>query len=33
MGYFGMATYLIKNFFNRNNKTYWDNLDSSKYWN
>lgn len=33
MGYFGMATYLIKNFINRNNKDYWDKLDSSKYWN
>jgi glycosyltransferase involved in cell wall biosynthesis len=33
MGYFGMATYLIKNFINRNNKRYWNNLDSSKYWN
>jgi glycosyltransferase involved in cell wall biosynthesis len=32
MGYFGMATYLIKNFINRNNKSYWDRLDSSKYW-
>jgi glycosyltransferase involved in cell wall biosynthesis len=32
MGYFGMASYLIKNFINRNNKKYWDNLDSSKYW-
>jgi glycosyltransferase involved in cell wall biosynthesis len=32
MGYFGMATYLIKNFVNRNNKAYWDRLDSSKYW-
>ena len=32
MGYFGMATYLIKNFINRNNKKYWDKLDSSKYW-
>lgn len=32
MGYFGMATYLIKNFINRNNKEYWDGLDSSKYW-
>lgn len=32
MGYFGMATYLVKNFINRNNKLYWDNLDSSKYW-
>ena len=33
MGYFGMATYLIKNFINRNNKKYWDSLDGSKYWN
>ena len=33
MGYFGMAAYLIKNFINRNNKEYWDKLDSSKYWN
>jgi glycosyltransferase involved in cell wall biosynthesis len=33
MGYFGMGAYLIKNFINRNNKAYWDNLDSSKYWN
>jgi len=32
MGYFGMSKYLIKNFWNRNNKAYWDNLDSSKYW-
>ena len=32
MGYFGMATYLIKNFINRNNKAYWDSLDNSKYW-
>ena len=32
MGYFGMAEYLIKNFVNRNNKQYWDKLDSSKYW-
>lgn len=32
MGYFGMASYLIKNFINRNNKQYWDSLDSSKYW-
>jgi len=32
MGYFGMATYLVKNFVNRNNKRYWDSLDSSKYW-
>ena len=33
MGYFGMGYYLIRNFTNRNNKAYWDNLDSSKYWN
>lgn len=33
MGYFGMAKYLISNFVNRNNKSYWDKLDSSKYWN
>jgi glycosyltransferase involved in cell wall biosynthesis len=33
MGYFGMAAYLIKNFINRNNREYWDKLDSSKYWN
>lgn len=33
MGYFGMGWYLIKNFINRNNKAYWDNMDSSKYWN
>lgn len=32
MGYFGMAWYLLKNFINRNNKQYWDSLDSSKYW-
>jgi glycosyltransferase involved in cell wall biosynthesis len=32
MGYFGMAWYLIKNFWNRDNKQYWENLDSSKYW-
>lgn len=32
MGYFGMAAYLVKNFINRNNKQYWDRLDSSKYW-
>jgi len=32
MGYLGMATYLIKNFINRNNKKYWDSLDGSKYW-
>jgi glycosyltransferase involved in cell wall biosynthesis len=33
MGYMGMAKYLVKNFVNRNNKKYWDSLDSSKYWN
>jgi glycosyltransferase involved in cell wall biosynthesis len=33
MGYFGMSKYLIQNFWNRNNKTHWDKLDSSKYWN
>ena len=33
MGYFGMATYLVKNFVNRNNKAYWDSLDNSRYWN
>ena len=33
MGYLGMGKYLIKNFVNRNNKAYWDKLDSSKYWN
>lgn len=33
MGYFGMSKYLIKNFWNRNNKEYWDTLDSNKYWN
>jgi glycosyltransferase involved in cell wall biosynthesis len=32
MGYFGMGRYLLKNFFNRNNKQYWDNLDNSRYW-
>ena len=32
MGYFGMAWYLIKNFWNRNNTKYWDELDYSKYW-
>jgi glycosyltransferase involved in cell wall biosynthesis len=33
MGYFGMAVYLVKNFINRNNREYWDRLDSSRYWN
>ena len=32
MGYLGMGKYLVKNFINRNNKKYWDSLDSSKYW-
>ena len=32
MGYLGMAKYLVKNFVNRNNKAYWNNLDSSRYW-
>jgi hypothetical protein len=33
MGYFGMATYLIKNFWNRNNEEYWNKMDYAKYWN
>jgi glycosyltransferase involved in cell wall biosynthesis len=33
MGYFGMASYLIKNFWNRNNDAYWKKTDYSKYWN
>lgn len=32
MGYFGMAWYLIKNFWNRNNQKYWDSIDYSNYW-
>jgi len=32
MGYFGMAWYLIKNFWNRNNEKHWSNIDYSKYW-
>ncbi len=32
MGYLGMAWYLLKNFWNRNNPDYWDRLDNSKYW-
>jgi len=32
MGYFGMAWYLIKNFWNRNNEEYWNEIDYSKYW-
>ena len=33
MGYMGMGKYLVKNFINRNNKTYWDSLYHNKYWN
>jgi hypothetical protein len=33
MGYFGMASYLVKNFWNRNNEKYWNQIDYSKYWN
>lgn len=32
MGYFGMSWYLIKNFLNRNNENYWNNVNYSKYW-
>ena len=32
MGYFGMAWYLIKNFWNRNNEKFWQDRDYSKYW-
>jgi glycosyltransferase involved in cell wall biosynthesis len=32
MGYTGMTWYLIKNFWNRNNEEYWNNIDYSKYW-
>lgn len=32
MGYFGMAWYLIKNFWNRNNEKHWEKIDYSKYW-
>lgn len=31
MGYFGMAAFLIKNFVNRNNPSYWNRLDN-RYW-
>jgi len=31
MGYLGMATYLLKNFWNRNNPDYWSKLDN-RYW-
>ena len=33
MGYFGMVRYLVINFWNRNNKQYWETIDYSKYWN
>lgn len=32
MGYFGMAWYIIKNFWNRNNEKYWNSIDYSNYW-
>tara|TARA_B100001939_G_scaffold191863_1_gene164987 strand:- start:1459 stop:2166 length:708 start_codon:yes stop_codon:yes gene_type:complete len=32
MGYFGMSTYLIKNFIFRDNYKYWDNIDEKRYW-
>jgi glycosyltransferase involved in cell wall biosynthesis len=32
MGYTGMAWYLIKNFWNRNNEKYWNTIDYSRYW-
>jgi glycosyltransferase involved in cell wall biosynthesis len=32
MGYFGMAWFLIKNFYYRNNKKYWQTVDHSNYW-
>lgn len=32
MGYFGMAWYLLKNFWYRNNEQYWLNIDYTKYW-
>lgn len=33
MGYFGMARYLVKNFVNRNNQSYWHKPDHDRYWN
>jgi hypothetical protein len=33
MGYFGMAAYLVKNFLNRNNAAYWQQLHHNRYWN
>lgn len=32
MGYFGMASYLVKNFKNRNNSSYWNNISHNRYW-
>ena len=32
MGYTGMAWYLIKNFWNRNNEKFWKDRDYSNYW-
>ena len=32
MGYFGMAWYLINNFWNRNNDKFWQDRDYSRYW-
>jgi glycosyltransferase involved in cell wall biosynthesis len=33
MGYFGMAWYLVNNFWNRNNDRFWQDRDYSRYWN
>ena len=32
MGYFGMAWYLVNNFWNRNNEKFWQDRDYSRYW-
>lgn len=32
MGYTGMAWYLVKNFWNRNNEKFWKDRDYSNYW-
>ena len=32
MGYFGMAWYLVNNFWNRNNDKFWQDRDYSRYW-
>jgi hypothetical protein len=32
MGYFGMAGYLVKNFVNRNNAKYWNEMRHHNYW-